>query len=167
MSCPFPESFLSHCISPSGPLHLMDADVLSSYSVLSYLSSKAFFPDCHRHTDRQTDRQTVACSGVAHALAGCSLWGHRGSLAPLMAVPSQHSILLGASWSAQPHIHLGREEGKIHRGPLGYPRVLYRLRREREHGLSPGRRAGWVCGQEAVKHSEVQEVPETGVQLGG
>lgn len=50
---------------------------------------------------------------------------------------------------------------------MGYPRVLYGLGREGEHGLCPGRRARWVCGQEAVKHSEVQEVPETGVQLGG
>lgn len=28
-------------------------------------------------------------------------------------------------------------------------------------------RAGRVCGQEAVKHSEVREVPETGARLGG
>lgn len=27
--------------------------------------------------------------------------------------------------------------------------------------------AGRVCGQEAVKHSEVREVPETGARLGG
>lgn len=90
--------------------------------------------------------------------------GGGGSLSPLMAIPSQHSVLLGASWSAQPHIHLGREDPQ---GPMYYPRVLYGLGREGEHGLCPGRRAGWVCGQEAVKHSEVQEVPETGVQLGG
>lgn len=58
-------------------------------------------------------------------------------------------------------------EGGSTGAPMGYPRVLYGLGREGEHGLCPGRRAGWVCGQEAVKHSEVQEVPETGVQLGG
>lgn len=52
--------------------------VLSSYSVLPHLSSKVFFPDCHRHTDRQTDRQTVACSSIAHAFAECSLQGDWG-----------------------------------------------------------------------------------------
>lgn len=36
-----------------------------------------------------------------------------------------------------------------------------------EAGMGPGRQAGWVCGHEAVKHSEVREVPETGARLGG
>lgn len=141
--------------------------VLSSYSVLSCLSSKVFFPDCHRHTDRQTDRQTVACSSIAHAFAGCSLqgdWGEGGA-----CHPSWPSLLSTQSFWGPPglHSHISTWGGRIHRGPMGYPRVLYGLGREGEHGLCPGRRAGWVCGQEAVKHSEVQEVPETGVQLGG
>lgn len=87
-----------------------------------------------------------------------------GELGTPHGYPSQHSVLLGASWPAQPHIHLGREDP---RGPMGYPRVLHGLGREREAGISPGRRAGWVCGQEAEKHSEVREVPETGARLGG
>lgn len=87
-----------------------------------------------------------------------------GAWHPLMVVPSQHSVLLWASWPAQPHIHLGREDPQ---GPMGSPRVLDGLGREGKAGISPGRRTGWVCGQEAVKHSEVREVPETGAQLGG
>lgn len=80
------------------------------------------------------------------------------------APPSQHSIHLGASWPAQPQVHLGREGPQ---GPRGYPRVLHWLGRGGEAGMGPGQQAGWVCGQEAVKHSEVREVPETGARLGG
>lgn len=90
--------------------------------------------------------------------------GGGGSLAPLMVTPPQYSVLLGASWPAQPHIRWGKNDPQ---GPMGYPRVLHRVGRKGEAGISPGRRAGWVCGQEAVKHSEVREVPETGAQLGG
>lgn len=75
--------------------------------------------------------------------------------------PFQHSVHLGAS---QPRIHLRREGLQ---GPVGYPGVLLGEGKGGKAGTGPGQQAGWVCGQEAVKHSEVREVPETGVQLGG
>lgn len=52
---------------------------------------------------------------------------------------------------------------------MGYPRMLHKVERggNGKLGQGPGRWAGRVCGQEAVKHSEVREVPETGARLGG
>lgn len=50
-------------------------------------------------------------------------------------------------------------EGGVHRGP-GLPQDAAREREGR--GGWNRVQAGRVCGQEAVKHSEVREVPETG-----
>lgn len=77
---------------------------------------------------------------------------YRESLAPLKVVPSQHSVLLGASWPAQPHIYLGREDPQ---GSMDYPRVLRGLGREGEAGISPGRRESrlglWAGGSETQR----------------
>lgn len=148
---PLPREPPIHCTCPLRAPASYRCCALSSYSVLAHLSSKAFFPDCHRHTDGQTDRQTVACSSIAHALTECSLQGDRGSLAPLMAVPSQHSVLLGASWSAQPHIHLGREDPQ---GPGGLPQGAVRAREGRGAWAKsgPASRLGlWAGGSETQR----------------
>lgn len=50
-------------------------------------------------------------------------------------------------------------EGRVYRGP-GLPQDAARGREER--GGWNRVQVGRVCGQEAVKHSEVREVPETG-----
>lgn len=132
-----------------------------SHSVSPHLSSEASFPDCHRHTDRQTDRQ--ACSSSSTCTRPVLPFRERlGGMIPLTAAPSQHSVHLWASWPAQPCVHLGREDPQ---GPMGYPPGGC-MGWGGEAGTGPGWRA-WVCGQEAVKHSEVREVPETGARLGG
>lgn len=97
---------VSPCPQPL-PLHPVAAMPYPLPSVLPHPSSETSFPDCHRHTDRQTDRQTVAYSSIAHALAWCSPWGVGGCLKLLLTAPSQHSVHLGASWPAQSRVPLG------------------------------------------------------------
>lgn len=129
-----------------------------SASVLSHTSLEASFPDCHRHTDRQTDRQTGPVAVAAHALTGCSPAGRdwEGVFIGLMTTPSWHSVHMGVP--SQPRHMSTWGEG----GPQG-PRATPGAAREREGRGGWNRvQAGRVCGQEAVKHSEVREVPETG-----
>lgn len=80
---------------------------------------------------------------------------------PLMAAPSWHSVRVGAPGLLS---HMSTWEGTVHRGPwLSQDAAQGREGRGGWNSVQAGR----VCGQEAVKHSEVREVPETGARLGG
>lgn len=74
-----------------------------------------------------------------------------GACHNLMAIPSQHSVLLGASWSAQPHIHLGREDPQ---GPDGLPQGAVWAREGRGAWAmsGPASRLGlWAGGSETQR----------------
>lgn len=95
---------------------------------------------------------------------GAPLWGESGGvLIPLMATPSWHSVHVGTPSLPS---HMSTWGRRVRRGPW--------LFQDAARGRGGEGRGGWnrvqagrVCGQEAVKHSEVREVPETGARLGG
>lgn len=83
-------------------------------------------------------------------------------LIPLTAAsPSWHPVRGGAPSLPD---HVSAWEGRVHRGSWAVPG---RCVGGEGRGGWDRVRAGRVCGQEAVKHSEVREVPETGARLGG
>lgn len=151
---------LGHSPCPSGSLHPADARLCPLPLCLSLPQLRGMLPDCHRHTDRQTDGQTVARSSSGTcALSALPRVRRDPSWLPL---PSTQSIwgLPACTATCPPG-----EEGP--QGPVGSPRVLPWVVGGGWggwDGSGPAGRLGlWAGGSE----TQVQEVPEPGARLGG
>lgn len=120
--CPVPPCQPLACTPLGAPILLMPRPS----PTLSF-TAPTEFPDCHRHTDRQTDGQTVissrsnssspcVCSAPAPPSAPTQCKKKLIGVGPLMATPSKHPVHLGRFPACTVTCPLG-EQGP--RGPRG------------------------------------------------
>lgn len=122
---------------------------MSSPPLPDPMPAGASLPDCHRHTDRQTERQTGPIAEAAHALTGCSPSGRDWRvvliLSQLPSPPGTQSV--GELPACPTMCPLGRG---VHKGSWAVPGRCVGEEGGRL-GQGPGRQGLWAGGSETQR----------------